>query len=190
LQERKKKGSRKKKIERSRKATEARIQKMRERDMIIKQLREEVVLKLVEVSRNPRYADLIRFLIVQGLMTIAEHRVILQCRQEDLQIVRAQVDAAVKLYQDSVRQATGVVPKCQIDLSNEYLPPAPRPGQPGLSCCGGVVLSACNGTIVCRNTLDSRLDLCFDSLIPQIRGLLFGVRPKAVGVPSPVDQHK
>jgi hypothetical protein len=45
---------------------------------------------------------------------------------------------------------------------------------------GGVVLSARNGQIVCRNTLDSRLDIAFSQLKPQVRGTLFGFREKIV----------
>ena len=47
-----------------------------------------------------------------------------------------------------------------------------------LSSAGGIVLSARNGQIVCRNTLDSRLDIAFEQLKPQIRGTLFGFREK------------
>jgi len=177
-----------KKIEHSRRITEARTKKMRERDNIIKQVKNEILEKLVEVSKNSHYSELIKFLIIQGLMTIAESHIILQCRKEDLDFVGAQLDGAVKSYQEFVLKATGVSPKCEVEINKtEFLPPSPRKGVLGLSCCGGVVLSARNGTIVCRNTLDSRLDLCFESLVPQVRGLLFGIRskPKAKVVEEP-----
>jgi hypothetical protein len=35
--------------------------------------------------------------------------------------------------------------------------------------------------------LASRLDLCFEALVPQIRGLLFGVREIKPSVPSEID---
>jgi len=41
-----------------------------------------------------------------------------------------------------------------------------------------VVLSSRQGQIVCRNTLDSRLDIAFSQLKPEVRGKLFGFRPK------------
>jgi len=154
-----------------------------------KKLRDEVVEKLADVSKNSRYPELIKYLIVQGLMTLAENKVVLQCRSEDVAIVKAQIAAAIKFYQDFVTQQTGVAVKCQIDLSNEYLPPAPSAQRKGVSCCGGVVLSARNGAIICKNTLDSRLDLCFDNLIPQIRGILFGVREKPVEKENKQQQH-
>jgi len=179
-----------KRIEHSRRITEARTKKMRERDLVIKKLKEEVLVKLIDVAKSPKYPDLIKFLIVQGLMTITENRVIAQCRKEDLKIVQAQVDPAVKQYQEIIKKETGIMPKCVLEINTqEHLPPAPT-GKPGYSCCGGVVLSARGGTIICRNTLDSRLDLCFDNLIPQVRGILFGVReaPK-VAVPQQSSHH-
>jgi hypothetical protein len=67
---------------------------------------------------------------------------------------QAQLAPARTLYLDFVKAQTGVSPRVELQLSNDFLPPAPRPNEAGLSCCGGVVLSARNGTIVCKNTLD------------------------------------
>lgn len=39
---------------------------------------------------------------------------------------------------------------------------------------GGVVLSAQEGRIVCSNTLDQRLQLAYEQLLPEIRKTLFG----------------
>lgn len=39
--------------------------------------------------------------------------------------------------------------------------------------CGGVVMYSVNRKIVCNNTLKSRLDLCFEELLPHIRRILF-----------------
>jgi len=38
---------------------------------------------------------------------------------------------------------------------------------------GGVVLAAHKGKILCTNTIDNRLDLCFQDSIPDIRRILF-----------------
>lgn len=39
--------------------------------------------------------------------------------------------------------------------------------------CGGVILSSLDKRIICNNTLISRLDLCFEELLPHIRRILF-----------------
>lgn len=51
---------------------------------------------------------------------------------------------------------------------------------------GGVVLTSLDKRIVCNNTLKSRLDLCFEELLPHIRNILFPVKvaPAAVGTPD------
>ena len=44
------------------------------------------------------------------------------------------------------------------------------------ACSGGVVLAGAGGRIVCDNTLDARLELAFEGLLPVINHTLF---PKA-----------
>jgi V-type H+-transporting ATPase subunit E len=39
--------------------------------------------------------------------------------------------------------------------------------------CGGILLYTTDKRIVCNNTLRSRLDLCFEELLPHIRRALF-----------------
>jgi len=176
-------------IDKSRKAADARVQKMRERDNVIKQLKEEVTEKLADIASNKLYPDLVKYLIAQGLMIITENKVLVQCRKEDLSVVKAQLPAAIKLYQDFIKQSTGITPISDVQISNEHLAAGPVKGKKGVSCCGGIVLSARNGSIVCRNTLDSRLDLCFENLVPQIRGILFGVRAKPVQKEDQEEKH-
>jgi vacuolar-type H+-ATPase subunit E/Vma4 len=43
------------------------------------------------------------------------------------------------------------------------------------SCSGGVVLHARRGKIVVSNTLDDRIELCYQEAIPEIRTTLFPV---------------
>jgi V-type H+-transporting ATPase subunit E len=42
--------------------------------------------------------------------------------------------------------------------------------------CGGIVMFTTDRRIVCKNTLKSRLDLCFEELLPQIRKILFPMK--------------
>lgn len=62
----------------------------------------------------------------------------------------------------------GIVYECELKLlEGEHLTPE-EGGE-----CGGVILTNTNRKIVCINTLKSRLDLCFEELLPHIRKLLF-----------------
>lgn len=42
------------------------------------------------------------------------------------------------------------------------------------TCFGGVVMTNADGLIVCKNTLDARLELAYQHLLPNIRRSLYG----------------
>jgi len=178
-----------KKIAKSKALTESRLSTMRRRDEKMNELKSAVLARLTEVSKSPSYPQLIKFLIGQGLMTLMENNVTIQCRKEDLKVVKQQLQDGIKLFQDTMKASSGVLPTVNVTVDeSNYLPPAPT-GQDGASCTGGVLLAARNGQIVCRNTLDHRLEIAFEALKPQIRGALFGVRQKLVQEQSAVRKH-
>jgi len=169
-----------KRIEKSKMMNNARYTSMRRRDEKMKILKAMVTARLAEVSKSPKYKELLRFLLVQGIMAMQEEHITVQFRKEDEALVKPLLDEAVGYYHSIIEKATGIKPAVRLSASKEYLPAAPQAGRQGASCCGGLVLSAKGGKIICRNTLDSRLEKAFADLEPQIRGLLFGIRPKAV----------
>jgi len=139
--------------------------------------------KLRDVSKDKaKYAELLKYLIAQGLQTILEKEVTLQVRKEDLDLVRKAIPQGIGLYQDVMKQASGITPKVDVKIDEQYfLPPGPKSDdEKQLSCTGGVLLTAKNGQIVCKNTLDARLDIAFDRMKPQIRGIIWGERAKIV----------
>jgi V-type H+-transporting ATPase subunit E len=178
-----------KRIERSKMLNTSRYTIMRHRDDKMKQLKQAVTARLAEVSKNPKYKDLLRFLLIQGIMTMQEEHITVQCRKEDEGLVKPMLSEALEAYTGLIEKATGVRPNVKLTMGAENLPAGPQQGRQGASCCGGVVLSAKGGKIVCRNTLDNRLEHAFYNLEPQLRGLLFGVRPKAVGKPEHKAPH-
>jgi len=188
-------------IKKSNIVNSAHFESMAARDGAVKKIKSEVSEKLAAVSKHSSYPDLIRFLIVQGLMMMMEKQITLKCRAEDKDVVNAQLESAVKQFQDLLEASTvekdeqgtikvsGVRPACQIVIdSHNFLPPGPKKEEQEVedeelrppSCCGGVYLIAKGGKIVCDNTLDTRLNLAYEALAPEIRGILFGVKPAAV----------
>jgi len=166
-----------KRIERSKKLNDSRVETMRARDSKVNQLNQAVLQKLADISKNKQYRELLKFLLVQGIMTLLEENITVKCRKEDEAVVTGLFDESVKYFQEYMEKETGVVPPVKLKLHSEYLPPAPtKDGGP--SCTGGVILSARKGQLVCNNTLDRRLEHAFTKLLPQIRGILFGVRGK------------
>jgi len=178
-----------KRIEKSKALSESRFSTMRRRDEKMNELKRAVLQKLASVSSSNQYPQLLRFLIAQGLMTLLENAITIQVRKEDLAIARKELPAAISLFQETMKSASGVTPSINVALDEkEFLPPAPVKGKEGASCTGGVLLIARSGQIVCRNTLDHRLDLAFEALKPSLRGILFGVREKLVSS-APVSKH-
>ena len=162
-----------KKIAKSRKFSESKISIARDRDAKMNQVKDNVVERLKDVSKNKNYPDLIKHLILEGLLRVQEKKVSIQCREEDKTIVEAQIPKAVEAFHNLVQEKAGVEFKVTVTLSEERLDGPPREGYKG--CCGGVVLIARNGRIVLRNTLDARLDIAFKQLKPSLRALCFGV---------------
>ena len=87
-----------------------------------------------------------------------------ECEKEFLEIMERETTESELEYATKLRLVEG-----------EYLT-AEEGGE-----CGGVILYTTNRKIVCPNTLKSRLDLCFEELLPQIRKMLFPNRLKEAG---------
>lgn len=168
-----------KKIQRSKEISKARFDTMESRDKKINSLKDEVLGKLEAVEKHQQYSELVRVLIVQGLIKMGdEENVKVQCRKCDVEIVKGELEQAKAMFLKAVKEATGVAIKVTVSVDEQNpLPPPPSPERQGATCRGGVVLTARNGKVICRNTLDSRLDVVYNNLLPQVRGILFGVRP-------------
>jgi len=178
----------KKRIARSRLINNARFEQMRERDRILKELRQEIADKLVEVAKHDQYPALVQALIVQGLFTVLENKVEIKCREADRAIVEKALPPALRQFKDMVKKETGVEPEMDVTVSKSYLSPAPSKGSTGPTCAGGVVLSARVGKIICQNTLDNRFEQAFAELLPVTRTILFGKRAN-VKVAKPAAAH-
>jgi V-type H+-transporting ATPase subunit E len=169
-----------KRIERSKLTNESRMKSMKERDLCIRETKKTILAKMVKISSHAKYAEFIRLCIIESAMAMNEKKVYVQCRKVDEAVVKAQIAGAKKGYEMIMSKSVakeGI--KVTIDLeldTTDYLAGPPRAGDNGISCCGGVVLHANGKKMICRNTIDSRLDIAFDALTPQVRGMLFGVR--------------
>mmetsp|Transcript_18582 Transcript_18582/g.32940 ORF Transcript_18582/g.32940 Transcript_18582/m.32940 type:complete len:232 (+) Transcript_18582:231-926(+) len=170
--------SMKERIRVSRAEAELRVRKMKVREDLLEKCKAEAV-KALESSTGDKakYQDMLRDLIVQGLIKLNEPKVEVIAREADADLVKKVKDAAVKKYIDLIKSETGQNATCAIEVNpnGKCLPPA-NDGSGKASCAGGVKLLASNGRIVCDNTLDSRLATSFDELMPEVRSTLFSIR--------------
>jgi len=180
----------KKRIARSRLINNARFEQMRERDRILKELKVAVSEKLFDVASHPKYTELVKMLIIQGLMTILEDKVEIRCRQGDAKIVESVLVDAVAQFKALVKKEVGLEPRVEVSINkNEWLAQAAAKGYSGATCAGGVTLAARHGKIVCQNTLDARFERAYQELLPVTRSMIFGKRAAVKVAPKPAAAH-
>lgn len=105
------------------------------------------------------------------MIKLLEPEVLLKCRKEDQDLVRSLLPDCEQEFKEIMIKEAGESDKEYSTtlklIEAEYLT-LEEGGE-----CGGIVLYTVNKKIVCYNTLKSRLDLCFEELLPHIRRLLF-----------------
>ena len=157
-------------IKRSKKINDARLRKMKERDVCLMEIKTEMRQKLKEERTNnhDKYIDTVKNLILQSMIKMLEPKLKILCREEDKDDIRGFVDELQSKYHDFLLEQTGRDEyNCELEILDESLSEDQDKG------CGGVILYTDNNRIVCPNTLLNRLDLAFEEFLPQIRKTLF-----------------
>lgn len=138
-----------------------RLRVLQAREAALKHVQHEAFQELKKVGTSGHaYQELLRKLILQGLLKLKEDEIFVICRKVD----EGDVSKVMRLAGDAYSQKTGKRVVVQLDPSNRL----------DQRSCGGVVLSAQKGKILCLNTLEQRLQLACDQRLPEIRGMLFG----------------
>jgi len=144
-----------------------RVKKMQVRDELLNSLLDEAGQKCAVVARGQNYPHLLQKLLVQGLIKIEEMEITVYCRKEDLKVCEKVIPDAVKEYVSIMNKTAGVELKPKVMLNTD------RKMDLSQDSYGGIVLTACNGKIVCDNTMKSRLGLVYKELQPSIRAIIF-----------------
>ena len=159
------------KIAQSNQLNQCRLAILRARETAIQSIFTEAQSRLINLTQDKaKYVKMLEKLILQGLLKLKEQEIQIYCRAEDHDLVEKAVPEAIRLYRDK----SGI--QANIEVSDKHrLAAAPQQGGKGAFCSGGVVLSAREGRIMCNNSLDQRLGLAAENLLPEIRTILFGV---------------
>lgn len=153
-----------KKIQMSNLMNQARLKVLKARDDMITDLLNEARQRLAEIALDPaRYSTLLEGLLLQSFYRLLEPKVTIRCRQQDVEMVQAAVNKNIPIYKEAVKSNILV----KID-TERFLPS---------DICGGVEMYNDNGKIKVSNTLESRLELMGQQMMPEIRVALFGVNP-------------
>ena len=150
-----------KKIQMSNLMDQARLKVLRVRDDLVTDLLKEAKQRLSKVVKDAaRYQVLLGGLVLQDLHQLLGRRMTVRCRKQDSPLVKAAVQKATPVYKVATERDVDV----QVDLE-AYLPEEIASG-----------VEICNGDrkIKVSNTLESRLDLLAQQMMPEVQGALFG----------------
>uniref|UniRef100_A0A665VRZ1 ATPase H+ transporting V1 subunit E1b n=1 Tax=Echeneis naucrates TaxID=173247 RepID=A0A665VRZ1_ECHNA len=168
-----------KKIQMSNLMNQARLKVLKARDDMISEMLNEARQRLANVAKDAgRYPALLDGLILQvclnqigdvhnlshqGFYQLLETKVTIRCRKQDFQLVQAAIQRNIPIYKAAVKNTLEV----RIDQDN-FLSP---------DISGGIEIYNGDGKIKVSNTLESRLDLMAQQMMPEIRVALFGANP-------------
>lgn len=147
------------------------------RDDLLNKLYQLAKERLAQLSVNEKdkYTEVLRDLILQGIIKIEEPDIVVRCRKVDLDLVRRIIPEVRDKYVKMMKEECGEVVSVSVTLNEDeskMLPPPPD-GTPMLSCSGGIIMEGHSGRLVLDNTFDKRLEVCFHDLKPVTRKCLF-----------------
>uniref|UniRef100_A0A7N8XYR0 ATPase H+ transporting V1 subunit E1b n=1 Tax=Mastacembelus armatus TaxID=205130 RepID=A0A7N8XYR0_9TELE len=148
-----------KKIQMSNLMNQARLKVLKARDDMISELLNEARQRLANLAKDPaKYSGLLDGLVLQGFYQLLEPKVTVRCRKQDVQLV--QVSNLLICVCVRVCESVLIVnyKYCNTSLS-------------------GIELYNADGKIKVSNTLESRLDLMAQQMMPEVRVALFGANP-------------
>ncbi|CDR96216.1 ATP synthase subunit E containing protein, putative [Babesia bigemina] len=138
---------------------------LRHKCSIIDNIKSDALQKIKEqISVADEYKRIIVLLIIKGLMSLACNDVLVRCRKEDVTIVKSSIGDAKLRFATLVRESVGAKLELTAEVdTNTYLS----------SDNIGVVVTTSDGKVECDCTLNSRLDICCEKLIPKFKTALF-----------------
>lgn len=153
-----------KKIAQSNFVNKSRLRVLQQRQQLLQDLFAEGSKGLLTVTQdNQKYEQLVSNLIIQSLYKLMGDEVYIICRKKDVPMIERQIEKAKSTFSESLSLPLNI----KIDQEN-YLPDDGP---------GGVRMSTNNGLIVCDNTMETRLELLCEQMLPDIRTMLFGESP-------------
>lgn len=136
----------------------ARLEILKLKEDVMSNLKEKAIEAIKKLQGDEkRYREFLHDCIMQGLLTLEEKEVKLYCREADFKYLKDNVDKVAKQFSEK----KGYQPKIIVQE------------KPFLDCSGGVLVSGLNDRIKVNNTIEERLELCFNAFVPEIRDILF-----------------
>jgi len=148
------------KIAQSTQTNKSRLRLLQAREQYLQDLFDNAREQILTLSKEQgKYEQLLQGLVVQGLLQMMEPTAVVVCRKKDKDVAQRAVDNASKHYASMSGRSVKV--NVQAELSDDG--------------AGGIKMSSGDTKIKIDNTLDERLRLLEDRMLPEIRKDLFGV---------------
>lgn len=150
-----------KKIQSSNMLNQARLKVLKVREDHVRSVLEESRKRLGAVTRDQgRYAQILESLVLQALYQLFESSITLRVRPQDREIVKSVLPTVATKYKDVTGKEVALSVDDQSHISQDLT--------------GGIELFTHQNKIKVNNTLEARLELISQQLVPQIRNALFG----------------
>ncbi|XP_044516858.1 V-type proton ATPase subunit E 1-like [Gracilinanus agilis] len=151
-----------KKIQMSNLMNQARLRVLKARNDLISDLIKEAKERLASIMKDtPKYQVLLDSLAFQCLYQLLEPQMIVCYKKDDLPLVMAAVQKAIPLNKIVAKRDLNIQVDQKTFLSAEI--------------SGGIEIFNGNGKIKVSNTLESRLDLITQQMIPDVHVTFFGI---------------
>jgi len=153
-----------KKIQSSNMLNQARLKTLKFRDDHVDTVLEEAKGRLTTIIQDrEKYSAILQSLLTQGLCQLLETKATVRCRQADHQLVESIMPAAIAEYKTMVGK------DCVLKIdTNNWL---------RQDTIGGLEVLNEKGKIKIDNTLEARLNMISQQILPDIRSTLFGANP-------------
>lgn len=151
-----------KRITQSTQTNKARLQQLQIRDELLEKVFEDAKKRLADVTQDTdKYSDILERLVLQALFSLMSKEVTVSVRVQDRKLADKAVAEAAQRYKTTSGQDCAYVIK-------QDLPKDSR---------GGAIVWGYNNRIKVDNTLDERLRLLEEKMLPEIRNTLYGKNP-------------
>jgi vacuolar-type H+-ATPase subunit E/Vma4 len=104
------------------------------------------------------------------MIKLLENNLELKVRKDEVSLIKGMLKDCEKLFKDTMLAETKRTYECNLEICEDIFLEDREGG-----ACGGIILLAHGRRIVVPNTLEDRMNLCFEQELPLIRHGLFPV---------------
>eukprot|EP00918_Siedleckia_nematoides_P017615 GHVU01037870.1.p1 GENE.GHVU01037870.1~~GHVU01037870.1.p1 ORF type:complete len:227 (+),score=33.94 GHVU01037870.1:105-785(+) len=151
-----------KRITQSTQTNKARLQQLQVRDELLENVFENAKKGLVDITQDAnKYSAILERLVLQALFSLMSKEVTVSIRAQDRDLANKAVTEAVNKYKSTSNQ------ECSHTIKEDL----PKDSS------GGTIVWGYHNRIKVDNTLDERLRLLEEKMLPDIRNTLYGKNP-------------